>query len=177
MDFTDINDAYASQINPLGANSVGMDRQPQQMMAPPPPAVQSNEPVVILPPMKLNPSTTPVYPETVVTDAMKAQQASASHGAYTPQTVPYIDAGSLQPPIADAEPGYFERLGLRKRDVFKLVVLAFMVTLGISVHWISSHYVNEWLESSDFDYKQRLAIRMAYPAAILFVIWNLKAYQ
>ena len=175
MDLTDINDAYAVRVNPLGANPVGDLSTP----VPPPPAMTTNaDPVVILPPISTTPvATNPVYPETVVSNALRTQQASAAHGAYAGSSAPYVDATQLTPPMVDAEPGYFEKMGLRRRDVMKLVVLAVMVTLGISLHWLGSHYVGEWIESSDFDAKQRLAIRVAYPALIVFVLWNLKALQ
>lgn len=180
MDLTDINDAYATRINPLGANPIGDVSSTPISALPPPPAVQSNpEPVVILPPISSNPTaTTPVYPETVVGNALKAQQASSAHGQYSGGQAPYVDASQLAPPpLVDSEPGYFERMGMRRRDLMKLVICAVMVTLGISLHWVGSHYINEWIESSDFDAKQRLAIRVAYPAIIVFVLWNLKAFQ
>lgn len=179
MDLTDINDAYAVRVNPLGANPVGDISTPISAI-PPPPAMSTNtDPVVILPPVSSPPlSTNPVYPETVVSDALRAQQASSTHGAYAGASAPYVDAAQLSPPqLVDAEPGYFERMGLRRREVVKLLVLAVMVTLGISLHWVGSHYIAEWIESSDFDAKQRLAIRVSYPAIIIFVIWNLKAFQ
>lgn len=179
MDLTDINDAYAMRVNPLGANAIGDVSSTTISAIPPPPAMQSNtEPVVILPPISSNPTaTTPVYPETVVSNALKTQQASSTHGQYIEKQAPYVDASQLAPPLVDSEPGYFERMGWRRRDVMKLIVLAVMVTLGISLHWVGSHYITEWIESSDFDAKQRLAIRAAYPAIIIFVLWNLKAFQ
>lgn len=179
MDLTDINDAYAVRVNPVGANPMGDVSSTPISAIPPPPAMQSNpDPVVILPPISSPPAvTTPVYPETVVTNALSAQQASSTHGQYAGPQAAFVDAAQLAPPMADAEPGYFEKMGLRRRDVMKMVVLAVMVTLGISLHWVGSHYITEWIESSDFDAKQRLAIRVAYPAIVVFVLWNLKAFQ
>ena len=183
MDFTDINDAYAVRVNPLGATPVGDSASGSPVAAvsptgPAPPAVQTSpESVVILPPISSAPSTVPVYPETVVTNALQAQQASSAHGQYAGSQPAYIEAAQMNPPVVDLEPGYFERMGLRRRDLMKLVVLAVMVTLGVSLHWVGSHYVCEWIESSDFDPRQRLAIRLAYPAGVAFLLWNLKAFQ
>lgn len=179
MDLTDINDAYAMRVNPMGATPVGGDTSTPLSSIPPPPAMTTNtDPVVFLPPISNNPvSTNPVYPESVVSNALRSQQASSTHGSYSGSSAPYVDASSLAPPPADDEPGYFERMGLRRRDVMKLVVLSVMVALGISIHWVGSHYITEWIESSDFDAKQRLAIRISYPAIIVFAIWNLKAFQ
>lgn len=174
LSFTDFDDAYATRINPIGASPVGGGPGSGTL---PPPAVQSNpNPVVVMPSMTVGSSTVPVYPSSVPTGPVGAKPASASHGVYSPAHSPYIDSASLAPP-ADTEPGYFERMGMRRKDMVKLLVLAMMVALGISMHWVASHYVTEWMESSDFDAKQRLAIRLAYPAAIGFVLWNIKAFQ
>jgi hypothetical protein len=111
-------------------------------------------------------------------ESAKAQQAAANHGPYTPQPAPFIQSSSLLPPPAAAQgPGYLERLGLKSKDVLRLVVLSLMIALGISIHWVASHYVNEWLESSDFNGRQRLAVRLGYPAIILAILWNIKAFQ
>ncbi len=174
MEFTDINDAFSVRINPLGANSVGSTPMGQ---IPQPPAMNSNsDSVVILPPMMNTPATSGVYPDTMYGDTSKAQKASAQHSNYAPTAFPFVDAGSLQPPPL-SEPGYFEKMGSRKKDVLKLVILALMVTLGISLHWLGSHYVAEFIETSDFSPNQRLAVRVGYPLAIVFVLWNLKAFQ
>jgi hypothetical protein len=172
MDFTDINDAYAVRINPVGVPPMGGD-------IPPPPAISQNtDPVVILPPMThAASSTNPVYPESVVSNAMRAQQASASHAPVAVVPAPFVDASQLVPPMVESDLGYFERMGLRRRDLMKMVILSVMVTLGISLHWFGSHYVSEWIESSDFNAKQRFAIRAAYPALVFFLLWNLKAFQ
>jgi hypothetical protein len=169
---TDINDAYAVQINPVGANQLG----PANGLIPPPPAVQNFDPVVILSPMSSTPTTTPIYPESMMVDATRAQQAAANHGVYAPRPAPYIESTKLDSPAIE-EPGYIERLGLRSRDVVRLIVLAFMIALGISIHWVGSHYITEWLESSDFNARQRLAVRLSYPIMIVVVMWNIKAFQ
>lgn len=171
---TDIDAAYAVQVNP--ANAAAASSTPVSGLLQPP-AIQSPEPVVILPPMSSSPTTTPTYPESVVMDATRAQQASSQHRVYKEAAAPYVASQELEPPVLQDDPGYLERLGLRSRDVVRLIVLAFMVALGISIHWVGSHYITEWLDSSDFNAKQRLAIRLLYPGAIVFVLWNIKAFQ
>eukprot|EP00873_Tetraselmis_striata_P033777 jgi/Tetstr1/454041/TSEL_040960.t1 len=175
MEYTSITEAYVRDGSVPGANPVGGSPAASPLS---PPAMQKNADIVsILPSMGSTPLPPHTQPETFVTNALRAQQASAAHGPYTPTPPAYIDAAQLEPPEAHGEPGYFERLGMRRRDVMKLVVCAVMITLGLSLHWVGNHYVTEWIESSDFDGKQRLAIRLAYPAAVVFVMWNLKAFQ
>lgn len=178
MEFTDINDAFSIRVNPLGANAVGAGSSSSTPLGniPPPPQMNTNEQVVVLPSMSQTPSPSGVYPDTVVPDPSRTQRASAQHSAYAPSAYPFIDAGSLAPPTV-GEPGYLERMGARRKDLVKLFILSLMIALGISVHWLGSHYVAEFIDSSDFTARQRLAIRIAYPAAIAFVIWNLKAFQ
>ena len=161
--WTDINDAYATQITP-------------RARAADPPSTQGDA-LVVLPPMSGRQSTQPTYPETAMVEGARAQQAAANHGPYTPQPAPYVQSSSLLPPPADPSPGYLERMGLKSKDVLRLFVLSLMIALGISIHWVASHYVNEWLESSDFNGRQRLAVRLGYPAILVFVLWNIKAFQ
>ncbi|AUF82133.1 hypothetical protein TetV_041 [Tetraselmis virus 1] len=173
---TDIDSAYATQVNPImGYNNHHTGGSSGGLL--PPPAVQTNDPVVILPTMSSTPTTTPTYPETVVVDAIKSQHAAANHDHQQVVKPPFVESMDLEPPSLDEEPGYLERLGLRTRDVIRLIILALMVALGISIHWIGSHYITEWLDSSDFNAKQRLAIRLLYPVIIVLVMWNIKAFQ
>jgi hypothetical protein len=84
---------------------------------------------------------------------------------------------AAESPPSPYAPGYFQRLSIRSRDVYKLVLLSLMVTLGISLHWFVTHYVTTWLEDSDLTERQGLLVRLLYPAVVLFVLWNVKAFQ
>jgi hypothetical protein len=174
MNITDINDAYAMRINPVGAAAQGGDQYAGSTMLRAP-AVQSNEHVMVLLPMTQTPSTVPMFPDTAM--GGEARQASAQHAVYVPQRAAYLDGGQMAPPAAPPAPGYFDKMAVRRNDLPRVAALAAMVTLGQGVHWVATHYLGEWLASSDFDFKQRLLIRLAYPAAVLFAIWNLKALQ
>lgn len=78
-------------------------------------------------------------------------------------------------PGADIDPGYFEKMGMKRKELMRFVCLGLMVTLGISVHWITCFYLDNWIEVSGFEGKQEFLIRLLYPAGIAFAIWNIKA--
>jgi hypothetical protein len=180
MELTDINDAYATRINPVGANNIGgSGGGGSQMLYP---QSSANE-VVIMQQMPSSRTTVPHYPDSVVTDALRTQQAGSNHGVYEKTSAPFIDSTTLYPvqqqtkTVEKHTDGYLDRMGLRRKDVTKLVLLSLMVTFGISLHWFVSQYVGEWIEASDFDDRQLFFVRLMYPALVLFVLWNVKAYQ
>lgn len=72
-------------------------------------------------------------------------------------------------------PGYLERMGLERREVVKLLTLALMITLGLSMHWVLSYYCEAWVGGSDFTERQEFFARVVYPLGVLFVLWNIKA--
>jgi hypothetical protein len=77
----------------------------------------------------------------------------------------------------DEDPGYLETLWQRRRDVAKLCVLALTVLLAISAHSAAWHYLREYIETSaKLTFWQELGVRAAYPAAVLVVLWNMKAF-
>jgi hypothetical protein len=75
------------------------------------------------------------------------------------------------------EPGYFELLAARRKDVVKLTVLALMITLGIGIHSVLSHYTKVWIEAGQFSARQEFFARLIYPIGVLFTLWNIKALQ
>jgi hypothetical protein len=94
---------------------------------------------------------------------------------------PYTTASSASAgpdPLLAPEPnGFFDRLGAKRRELVKLLVLALMVTLGIAVHRFFAHYLDEWIGGSEFSDRQEIAIRAMYPVTIAFALWVIKAYQ
>jgi hypothetical protein len=74
-------------------------------------------------------------------------------------------------------PGYFERLGARRGDIAKMIELALIVTLGLSLHWLVTHYAGVWIEKSDFEAKHELFARCVYPVGVALLLWNVKAFR
>lgn len=113
----------------------------------------------------------------VAADAAAAAQQQQADSMLS--AAPYTTAASAgpDPPLAPEPNGFFDRLGAKRRELVKLLVLALMVTLGIAVHRFFAHYLDEWIGGSEFSDRQEIAIRAMYPVTIAFALWVIKAYQ
>jgi hypothetical protein len=77
----------------------------------------------------------------------------------------------------DRDPGYTELLWQRRRDIAKLCILSLVVLLAISMHSAAWHYLREYIETAArLSYWQEVALRGAYPVAVLFVLWHVKSF-
>lgn len=177
--YVNIDDAFANRMDLAGVPPTDAHLLTVPPPQPPPPVV---------PPMTYVPNANPAYPPSVpVYPVVESQPASSSMGPYQPSPAPMSTPVVAQHPVGQfaggpnliqgfSEPGYFSLLGMKRRDVQKLVVLALMVTLGIAFHWVTVHYYDGWLSSWGLSGRQDFLLRVSYPAAIIFVIWNLKVF-
>jgi hypothetical protein len=76
----------------------------------------------------------------------------------------------------ESDPGYFDLLWQKRRELFKLCALALVILLAISSHSAVWHYLQEYVDGQQLEGAQELAIRLAYPAAVLLVLWNVKTF-
>lgn len=163
MDYVQIDDAFGTRYTPQ------VDETP-----PPPPPI---------PPIQ------PTYPDSVpVLPVVGSQPASTSLGPYQPPSTvqttisppPMVAVPQLVSPGDQiqgfSEPGYFAMLGMKRKDVQKLVILSLMVTLGIAIHWTTVNYYDGWLTTWGLSSRQEFLLRASYPLAVLFVMWNIKAF-
>jgi hypothetical protein len=152
---------------------------------PPPPPVQSSYQFASQPSLQQHQHQHQPPPMPQAAPPSKAAAEAAAAHAQQQQTdsllsaAPYAgasaDPGGL---LAPAEPtGFFDRLGAKRRELVKLLVLALMVTLGIAVHRFCAHYLDEWIGGSDFSDRQEIAVRAVYPVAVALSLWVIKAYQ
>jgi len=76
----------------------------------------------------------------------------------------------------EESPSYIDKLGSKKKEILKLIQLALIIVLGLSLHNIIEFYLKDYITSTDFSYERQILIRLLYPLAIVFVLWNLKVY-
>ena len=64
----------------------------------------------------------------------------------------------------------------RRRDIVKHLVLSMVILLAVSSHWSIVHYIKLYIEQMPYvnSVWAEAAIRAAYPAAVLLIIWILK---
>ena len=151
------------QANQYTAQTVSYSPQvPQQ---------QSKAPIVIIPTQRGMASSPPLpAPMPMLAAAYPAS------GYYQQQHQQQQHQQYVTLPMPPKEPGYFETLWARRRAVVKLVVLALVVLLAVSSHATIWHYLKQLIEDVEPTRYQEIALRVAYPLAVLAVMWNLKAF-
>lgn len=65
----------------------------------------------------------------------------------------------------------------KKKDVIKLTILSLTVLLGLSLHYVASDSIRNYLADHDFTPNQELMTKIAYPLTVLLTIWTLKVYN
>lgn len=72
---------------------------------------------------------------------------------------------------------YVDKLLSRKKDLAKLVTIALVVLFAISLHYLLDFYMKRYFEDNAMSMGKEFALRALYPAAVLFVLWNIKAFN
>lgn len=141
------------------------------------------------PPSSFPPSTAPA-PSTPVNQPQRLpsqsayQQSAYQQSAYQQSAYqPYAAAGWNNAPVAyvsdprsSPSVSYLDQLWEKRRAILKLCVLALVVMLAISSHATVWHYLTEFVNSNDLSEQKELALRIAYPVIVLFVLWHIKAF-
>ena len=167
LDGTDLDDAYAIFSPEPRQSAPQQQQQQQQAMA----MKQAS-------PQQRQPGTTVQSPQLM-------QAIESVMQPYIPVQIP-IGPGhggqsgqmqSQQPRVVYAAPppSYFDILVNRRRDVMKLVAFSIVILFAISIHTVVDFGFKEYIVNNDFTFKQELGIKLVYPAAVLLVLWNLKA--
>lgn len=79
-------------------------------------------------------------------------------------------------PVQQQEPGYIEKLMLKKRDLGKLLIFSLVVLLALSVHMFVEHYLVLYITNNDMSFERQVFLRALYPLAVMFLLWNLKTF-
>lgn len=75
-----------------------------------------------------------------------------------------------------SQPSYFDKLFSKKRELAKLLQFALIIVLGLSIHYVIDHYLKNYIAEQDIPFERQLFLRLLYPFAVLFVLWNLKVF-
>jgi len=75
-----------------------------------------------------------------------------------------------------SEPSYFDKLFGKKKELFKILTLSLIITLGLSLHFLIDHYLTKYLAEHEMSFERQLLLRLLYPLGVLFVLWNLKVF-
>lgn len=159
LEGTDLMAAYQT----LGAQQVNYEEQEYQRPATPPPKKER----AVDPPI------------------MNKQFEGAGAGANPYEADQKIAAlvaelkkkkGSSAAAPEPSEPGYFEKLFGKKKELYKVLQLSLIITLGLSLHFFIDHYLAKYLSENEMSFERQMLLRALYPAAVLFVLWNLRVF-
>lgn len=123
--------------------------------------------------------TDPHMPQQPLTQQAQQLQPQSRH-VYAPkdahaaiqQVVPVQYPSQLQ---TQKYSSYFDAMVNKKRDVLKMVSFAVIILLAISIHTVADFSLKEIIMSNDFTFKQEVGVRLVYPLAVVFLLWNIKA--
>ena len=149
FDGTDLSVAYGG-YNDMGSQS-SFNNSYQNMQAPPEP---------------------PQIPKATASHAIKPEPE------YNPPTAMYMQ----QQPNAKPSSGYappsdsiWDRIALKKWEVFKFFVMSLIIVLGLSIDSVLSHYMSSYIGKSFLTENQEMFVRLSYPVGVILLIWMLKA--
>lgn len=86
------------------------------------------------------------------------------------------NANAQAQPVQVEQPSYFDKLFGKKKEVYKVLQLSLMITLGISIHFLIDHYLTKYLADNEMSFERQLILRLMYPLAVLFILWNLRVF-
>jgi len=115
----------------------------------------------------------PPTPPTPPTGQINNRSLQMHHGGvqpYIPTPVIYPNSLSIQKSAS-----YFEALVNKRKDVIKMVSFAAIILLAISIHNVVDFGLKEFILSNELSFKQEIGIRLIYPLAVIFFLWNIKA--
>lgn len=135
-------------------------QQPQQQQQQP--QQQLQQPQQQLPPQQ--PQLPPQLPS----------QPTISHmtNYYPSQPIP---RNQYKQPQRTPEYSFWDRMTLSRNDVFKLILLSFVIVLGISIEKFFSHYITLYLSDNILSSVQEFLFRLSYPILIFLLIWIIKS--
>jgi hypothetical protein len=71
---------------------------------------------------------------------------------------------------------YIDKLYSKRKDLWKALQISFIILFAISLHFVIDHYLKLYINNTDLSFERELFIRLLYPIAILFLLWNLKTF-
>jgi hypothetical protein len=135
-------------------------------------------------------STIDYQPETHHQQQQQSQQQQAPQAQPPPQPQQLQIQAPIyyQPPLTSQQPmirkpqyqsapqySFWDRMMLSRNDLFKLILLSFVIVLGISIEKFASHYINTYLTDNILSPIQEFIVRLSYPLLIFIFLWIIKS--
>lgn len=78
--------------------------------------------------------------------------------------------------VAESQPTYVDKLFAKKKEVWKFLQMALIVVLALALHHVIEHYLKYYINNTDLSFERELFLRLLYPIAVLFLLWNFKVF-
>lgn len=128
------------------------------------------------PPIQIQPQPQPIIqPQLPSQQSQLPLQQSQMNNFYIPQQQPIIKKQYYPMQQKNPEYSFWDRMTLSRPDVFKLILLSFVIVLGISIEKFISHYITSYLTDNILSPIQELLFRLSYPILIFLFIWIIKS--
>ena len=72
---------------------------------------------------------------------------------------------------------YLDKLFARKKEILKILSVALVFLLAISLHYVIDFYTKQFFDENVVSAGRELFIRVLYPMCVLFLLWNLKVFS
>jgi hypothetical protein len=171
---TELNIAYTTDI--MGEDMSNSDndyqqqhqQQQQQQQSHP---LQQTQPQILIQPQN---QTQPLIQQPQTQPLIQPQQHM--NNFYMPQQHQNQQIKKqYQQPQRTPEYSFWDRMIMSRTDVFKLILLSFVIVLGISLDRFATHYITSYLSDNILSPLQELLFRLSYPILIFLFIWIIKS--
>jgi hypothetical protein len=130
----------------------------------PPPAIQQNN---------QNNQSAPTH--VVQAQVAPDVQYNVPEQVYTQQNMSQTSPQSTKKQEVYSQESFWDRMGYKKGDVFKLFMFALVIVLAISMDKLLFHYMKNYIDENMMNSTNEFLLRLSYPVMIVIVIWILKS--
>jgi hypothetical protein len=71
---------------------------------------------------------------------------------------------------------YIDKMYSKRKELWKALQISLIIILAMSIHFIIDHYLKLYINNTELSFERELFIRLLYPIAIIFILWNLKTF-
>lgn len=167
---TDIDFAYPGAY-PSSASYLEVSTNDSAGEYPPPPKVQSRTATVQSVSAPVVQQQQPIPKQTHVVDS----KAAVSNAIYMPQLPPASQQAPAYYFQGQEDPSYVDKLMQKRRDLWKLLLYAFIILTALSVHTLAKQTIKFVIKQYDLSTRNTWLVRLAYPVIVVFFMWNIKA--
>ena len=139
-------------------------------------SMESDQPVMDLPkPVTQKAKQPTIYPQQQMYDASTINKQYEQEQKLM-NILTEIKKQKGQATVPESQQSYIEKLFAKKKDIIKILQLSLIIVLALSIHMIIKHYLKDYLSNSDLSFERDMFVRLLYPLAIVFLLWNFKTF-